>query len=164
MKITISRFEKEIDKHCTLVLDEMSITPGSFYDSSTNTIFGNVTLPDHDESLIATHSLVFMLAGIASRWKQAVAYYFTGNRVNVEKLKPIVETIIKKAEEIGLFVHNVTSDMGPSNQAMWRAFGIQVSNVVVQNSCKHPCSSGRLLYFYSDVPHALKKYKKWLCK
>lgn len=67
MKITISRFEKEIDKHCTLVLDEMSITPGSFYDSSTNTIFGNVTLPDHDESLIATHSLVFMLAGIASR-------------------------------------------------------------------------------------------------
>lgn len=121
MKIRISGFEKEIDNDCTLVLDEMSITTGNFYDSSTNTITGNVTLPDHDESDIATHGLVFMLAGIASRWKQVVAYYFTGkwrNSVNGEKLKSIVEMIIKEAEKIGLLVHNVTSDMGPSNQAM----------------------------------------------
>lgn len=102
MKIKISGFEKEIDKDCTLVLDEMSITAGTFYDASTNTIIGNVTLPDHDTSIIATHGLVFMLAGIASRWKQVVAYYLTGNKVNGEKFKPIIETIIKKAEEIGL--------------------------------------------------------------
>ena len=62
-----------------IVLDEMSISAGTFYDASTNTIIGNVTLPDHDASIFATHSLVFMLAGIASRWKQVVAYYFTGN-------------------------------------------------------------------------------------
>lgn len=86
MKIKISGFEKEIDNDCTLVLDEMSITAGSFYDSSTNTIIGNVTLPDHDVSVIATHDLVFMLTGIGSRWKQVVAYYFTGNKVNGEKL------------------------------------------------------------------------------
>lgn len=102
MKIKISGFEKEIDKDCTLVLDEMSITAGTFYDASTNTIIGNVTLPDHDTSIIVTHGLVFMLAGIASRWKQVVAYYLTGNKVNGEKFKPIIETIIKKAEEIGL--------------------------------------------------------------
>lgn len=161
MKIKISGFEKEIDKDRTLVLDEMSITTGNtgFYDSSTNTITGNVTLPDHDESDIATHGLVFMLAGIASRWKQVVGYYFTGDNVNGEKLKPIIEVIIKEAEKIGLLVYNITSDMGPSNQAMWRAFGIYVSNIVVKNNCRHPCFSDWLLYFYSDVPHALKNVK-----
>ena len=137
----------------------MSISAGTFYDASTNTIIGNVTLPDHDTSIFATHSLVFMLVGIASRWKQVVTYYFTDNKVNGEKLKLIIEAIIKKAEEIGLIVHNVTSDMGPNNQVMWRAFGIQVSNVIIQNSCKRPCSNDRLLYFYSDVPHALKNIK-----
>lgn len=49
--------------------------------------------------------------------------------------------------------------MGPSNQAMWRAFGIYVSKTVVKNSCRYPCSGDRLLYFYSDVPHALKSIK-----
>lgn len=43
MKIKISLFEKEIDKDCTLVLDEMSITAGSFYDLSRNTMIGKVT-------------------------------------------------------------------------------------------------------------------------
>lgn len=160
--VKINCFKNEIDKDCTLVLDEMSITPDDFNDSSTNTKIGNVTLPNHDDTQVATHGLVFMLAGLASRWKQVVAYYFTGNKVNEETFKSLVEHIIRKAEEIGLLVHNVTSDMGPSNQAMWRAFGIQVSYSHVTNKYKHPCNNSRVLYFYSDVPHALKNIKNCL--
>ncbi|EFN63682.1 Transposable element P transposase, partial [Camponotus floridanus] len=112
----------------------------------------------------ATHGLVFMLAGLASRWKQTVAYYFTGNKVNGAKLKPLIENIISKAEGIGLHVHNVTSDMGPCNQAMWKAFGVHVSQFEVNNNCTHPCDNNRLLFFYSDVPHALKNIKTGFVK
>jgi len=37
-------------------------------------------------------------------------------------LKPIIEKIIEKVENISLRVHSVTSDMGSINQAMRRAF------------------------------------------
>jgi len=68
-----------------------------------------------------------MLAGIASRWKQVVAYYFTGNSIDGSKFNPIVCKILKKAEEIGLRVHSVTSDMGAANMGMWKSFGVKAS-------------------------------------
>lgn len=123
-----------------------------------------VTLPDHDRNVIATHGLVFMLAGLASRWKQTVAYYFIGNKVNGAKLKPLIENIIRKAERIGLYVYNITSDMEPCNQAMWKAFEVNVSQFEVNNNCMHPCDNNRLLFFYSDVPHVLKNIKTGFVK
>lgn len=75
LKIKVSQFQDERDRDCSLVLDEMSITPGKIYDTSTHAFLGNVTLPDHT----VTHSLVFMLGGLTSRWKQIVGYYFTGD-------------------------------------------------------------------------------------
>lgn len=51
----------------------------------------------------ATHALVFMLGGIFIRWKLPVAYHFTPNNLDGAILKPIVETIIQKAESVGLY-------------------------------------------------------------
>ena len=47
------------------------------YDPSSGQLLGNVSLEGH--SGVATHALVIMLGGVTSRWKQTVAYYFTGN-------------------------------------------------------------------------------------
>lgn len=66
------------DKHCGLFWDEMSIVPGYEYDPSTKSIIGKSNFPgDPDQD--ATHGLVFLLCGLQRRWKQVVAYYFTGN-------------------------------------------------------------------------------------
>lgn len=163
LQIKSEHFANDIDRDCVLVLDEMSITSGQFYDPGSNTCFGRVTLPDH--SGIAMHSLVFMLAGISARWKQTVAYYFTGNSVNGEVFKPIVEEIIQKAAAIGLNVCAVTSDMGASNEAMWRSFGIRVSrHSEINNSCAHPCDNNRKLFFYADTPHLFKNIVSGLLK
>ena len=67
----------EKDKRCCLTLDELSIKTELQYDSSTGTILGNVTLPDHPPTP-STKGLVFMLSGLCTRWKQIVAYYYTG--------------------------------------------------------------------------------------
>ena len=68
LHLKVSHFVNSIDCDCLLLLDEMSIKPGAMYDLSSNTYIGYVNLPQHDTNVIATHVLVFMLAGLASRW------------------------------------------------------------------------------------------------
>uniref|UniRef100_A0ABD2X7D9 THAP-type domain-containing protein n=1 Tax=Trichogramma kaykai TaxID=54128 RepID=A0ABD2X7D9_9HYME len=101
LEIKVNSFQ-DFYKDCVLVLDEMSITPGSFYDTSTNTFLGTVTLPEHDQSQIATHALVFMLAGLGARWKQIIRFNFTPDSVNGRVFKTIIDEIILKVENIGL--------------------------------------------------------------
>ena len=63
---------------CSLVMDEMSITPGSQWDVKSDSFIGSVTLGDVASGTKATKCLAFLLAGIAVRWKQVVYYHFTG--------------------------------------------------------------------------------------
>ena len=54
LRIKISHFQDDYFRDCMIVLDEMSITPGSHYDTSTNTFTGNVTLINPDMTQVAT--------------------------------------------------------------------------------------------------------------
>ena len=64
------------DRYCSLTLDEMSVECKRELDKSSGRVFGGVTLPG--QSGVATHGLVFMLSGLAKRWKQTVAYHYSG--------------------------------------------------------------------------------------
>jgi len=146
------------EKDCALTLDEMSITTSTEFDTRTGRLMGQVTLPGHSGQ--ATHAMVFMLAGISSRWKQTVAYYFTGNSVFGSALKPIILNIIREAHEVGLHVVSVTSDMGACNRAMWNSFGISCGRLTkTVNRIPHPCISDKHLYFLADAPHVIKNLK-----
>lgn len=148
----------ENEKDCILVLDEMAISPGNTYDTSLNKYFGQVTLPDHSGT--ATHVLVFMLAGINTRWKQVVAYYFTGNSVNGSIFKDIMLMIIEEAKSINLNIMSVTSDMGSCNQALWKTLGITAGrHQIIKNSIENPIDSSKKLFFIADVPHLFKNLK-----
>lgn len=108
-----------------------------------------------------------MLGGIFTRWKIIAAYYFTPDSIDSIDgaiLKPIVQEIIEKAESIGLYIHSVTSDMGPVNLSMWRAFGGIGSNRYsdIRNCIPHPVDSNRKLFFIADAPHLLKNLKSAL--
>ena len=65
---------------CSLVMDEMSITPGRQWDVKSDSFIGSVTLGDSTNAGKATKVLAILLAGISVRWKQVVYYHFTGNR------------------------------------------------------------------------------------
>ncbi|KAB0804614.1 hypothetical protein PPYR_01584 [Photinus pyralis] len=151
----------EFEKDCVLVLDEMAITPGNTYDSSLSKYFGDVTLPEHTG--IATHVLVFMLGGITVRWKQVVAYYYTSNSVNGTVFKDIIMEILKRAEELKLNILSVTSDMGASNQALWKALGVMAGRHS-ETKCKipHPINNNEYVYMFADAPHLFKNIKSML--
>ena len=69
----------EMEKECVLTLDEMAITPSVELHLGTGQLYGDVTLPEHTGP--ATHACVFMLAGTSTRWKQVVAYHYSGNKL-----------------------------------------------------------------------------------
>jgi hypothetical protein len=151
------------DKYCVLTLDEMSITPQFDFNVKDGSITGGITLPADAEGP-ATHALVFMVAGAAKRWKQIVAYHFTGNSVPGEVLKSIVLQLIQLCSAIGLFCIAVTSDMGSSNRALWNCFNVGYTRnakkeVVVRNKIPHPVDPDRSLFFLADVPHLFKNIK-----
>jgi hypothetical protein len=148
------------ERTCCLTLDEMKITPTLDYDRISDSFIGHVTLPEKEEK--AEHALVFMLGGLTTRWKQTVAYFFTGASVKGDLFHDIILEIVYRAEQIGLKVAAVTSDMGSANQAMWRSFNIKMGrNINAQCSMSHPCDITRRLYFISDPPHAIKNLRNF---
>ncbi|EZA46377.1 hypothetical protein X777_00222, partial [Ooceraea biroi] len=103
------------EKDCVIVMDEMAIKAAEMFDPSTQKFIGTCTFPTH--SGIATKVLVILLAGLTTRWKYTVAYYFTKSidikykqsEVNPtgSALKNIILNIIEKSESIGFQVHAV---------------------------------------------------------
>lgn len=107
---------------------------------------------------LASHALPFMLTGTSGRWKQLVAHHMTGSSTEPEEMKIIIFELIRRAEEIGLRVNNITSDMGGSNLAIWKTIGVgrERKENTFCNSIEHPEDSSRRLYVFADVPHLLK--------
>lgn len=106
----------ENEKDCCLLMDEMKISECREFDQANNKFFGNVTYPAVKNEK-ASDAFVFQLGGISSRWKQVIAYEFTGKTLDTkqndgEVLKSTIVTLIQKCESLGLKVHAVTSDMG----------------------------------------------------
>ena len=79
------------------------------------------------------------------------SHMILGNSTDGKVFCGIILDIIQRAHEIGLFVTNITSDMGSANQAMWKSFGIGVGRDL--NPCvyyiPHPVASDRKLFFFS---------------
>jgi hypothetical protein len=151
---------KAEERECCLTLDEMSIAAGVDFDIRSGSFIGDVTLPGHSGA--ATHGLVFMLGGIATRWKQTVAYYYISNATDGSVLADIVVQIITRCHDIGLNVAAVTSDMGSSNRAMWKKLGVVSSKDTLVNCFTHPCVAGNSVYVLADVPHLVKNLRNHL--
>jgi hypothetical protein len=159
------QFMNDQERLCVLCFDEMSLDPKFEFQIETGSFIGHVTLPDtsndSNHSSLASKALVFNLAGLSSKWKQVVAYHFTGSSVSGNVLKSLVLDIISVCSQIGLFV---VCDMGACNQAMWKSFGIFCNKNSMNNKIPHPSDSSKFLYFLPDVPHVLKNIRSHFVK
>lgn len=146
----------EADLDCGIIFDEMSIEEARSYCIPSGKFYGNVTT--EDQRVLASHALVFMLVGIKSRWKQVVAYHFTGNTVSENILKNILWELIFAVEGIGYKVHFITSDCAPGNKKLWNDIGLKFHKVDVLSSppIAHPVDPERTLEVMPDVVHVFK--------
>jgi hypothetical protein len=68
-----------------------------------------------------------------------VAYYFTGDSVRGNVYEQIIVEIIKKTEGLRLKVVSLTSDMGSSNQGLWKVWNIGAGrHSEIHNFTAHP--------------------------
>jgi len=59
-----------------LIFDEISLSSGVNYNSSSDQIDGFVNSDQYKSQELADHSIVFMIRGITKKFKQPVAYFF----------------------------------------------------------------------------------------
>ncbi|XP_011859223.1 PREDICTED: uncharacterized protein LOC105556731 [Vollenhovia emeryi] len=102
----------------------------------------------------ASHSLVFMLYGISTKWKQTIGYEFTANSFCSQEIVQKIITIIQKAHNIGLIIKVIISDMGPLNRSWWKLLNITASKFSkISNSIQHPCNDQDRLFVMADTVH-----------
>lgn len=163
LRIKVGHFKDPHERDCVITVDEMAITPAKVYDPALKVYLGSVNLASHSAEEVANHALVIMLGGITRRWKQTVAYYFTGSSVNGQVYKDILYQIITKTEDLGLNVVVITSDMGAANQAFWKLCGVTAGrHARIKNHIMHPTDTNRKIYIFADVPHLFKNIKSML--
>lgn len=80
IKLTMSE-KDDNDRLCSLIFDEMSLTPQVNYNAQQDVLEG---LAVNNHKKIADHVLVFMVKGIKQNFKQPVAYYYTTGLNKVE--------------------------------------------------------------------------------
>lgn len=163
LSIKVGNFKDTHERDCVITVDEMAITPAKIYDPALKVYLGNVNLAGHSSEKVANHALVIMLGGITRRWKQTVAYYFTGSSVDGRVYKDILYEIISKTEKLGLSVVAIISDMGAANQAFWKLCGVTAGrHARIKNYIQHPTDTNKKIYILADVPHLFKNIKNML--
>lgn len=141
---------KEKEKDCLLVLDEMSLKSHLFYDISRDKIIGFQTENNETSAKIASSALVVMVRGIASSWKQPLAYFFYKSTAAADEAKDILFESVRRLNVIGFNVLAVVSDQGPNFQKL-----VKTSLKLNENNLFFYVDSLRILYLF-DVPHLLK--------
>ena len=78
------------------------------------------TLPesDYQSDVFANKGLVYLLAGVKTRWKLPVGYDLSSHSFNAKFVKDRILTIIREARKRGIKISAIVSDMGGSNRPL----------------------------------------------
>ena len=83
----------------------MSIKEGLLYNAGRDIIegfedFGHIGQTRY----IANHAIVFMIRGLASKWKQPIGYFLSSGPIRAKTLQSLTRSCISKVTETGLNV------------------------------------------------------------
>lgn len=109
------RYENKtpIDRYCILMFDEMSQSAYLSYSERYDRVEGLECVGNERSLNVADHALVFMLGGLYTRWKQAVAFYLVQSATKVNSLKECIREVITA-------VHDKTNFQIFSNRVRFR--------------------------------------------
>ncbi|KAM7304484.1 uncharacterized protein ISCGN_014384 [Ixodes scapularis] len=104
------------ERHAVLMFGEIQLKHGLSYYQASGRIIGRPTISLANGALpkdaMAKKGFVFMLGDVTTRWKQTIAYHFTGNSFSSTKLKEALLSILRECEKIGLRVDAIVCYMG----------------------------------------------------
>ena len=140
----------EMEKLCTLCVDEISLKTHLFYNISDDKIVGVEDFGGgYRTNKVATSGLVFMLRSISGGWKQPLGYALVNNSCPVDTLEDLIKEAIDKLDGIGLNIVVVISDMGSNFYSL---------SLHLKVTAEKPwfVHNGKRIYLMFDPPHLLK--------
>lgn len=99
----------DIDKYCMLIFDEMSLDVSLYYNKQHDHVEGLEEIEGRTKKF-ANHVMVFMLRGIAKKWKQPIGYFFVNNSMNKVELGKTIRQCIADMQQVGLRVVGTVCD------------------------------------------------------
>ncbi|CAH2088734.1 unnamed protein product [Euphydryas editha] len=145
------------EKLCTLMFDEMAITPHFDYNRKKDKITRFVNYEGNSIRKIADHVLVFMIRGIVKNSKQPIHYAFCTPK---EILACLIKNIIQELNRRGFIVLALVCDQGTSNTSAinYLIEETRVDYLKRNEILKHSVFEveGKCVIPLYDVPHLLK--------
>ena len=149
LKVKVQSMSEQ-DKQCVLVFDEMSLKSGLTYNLQSDSIEGFENLGTLGTSkYIANHALVFMVRGLATRWKQPVGYFLTSGTVSPTTLKALMMSCINQLASVGLTVRAIVCDQGANDRSMIKSMNVTPATPFFVNE-------GSKIFVFFYPPHLIK--------
>ena len=126
------------ERQAILSFDELDLKKSFEYDRLNKQVYGN-----HKKMQTV------MIRGLLGKWKQVIFFDF-----DQRMTKDLLCKIVVKCEDVGLKIRGVSFDLG--NPTFLSEFGILKN---LDCSFINPADSSRLIYFFPDVPHLLKRLR-----
>lgn len=101
-----------ITKLCSIVFDEVALTPHLTFVESYDEVVGFKDLGTERYLKYADHALVFMVRGICTSWRQPIAYFFCEGTISAPHLVKILKEIVDKLSNAGLIPLALICDQG----------------------------------------------------
>jgi len=112
----------------------MALTPAVSFNKSTLKVDGLVNLgkftPEIQQNEMGDHTLVIMYQPFRGSWIQVIGAFLTKGAANCNILQKLILESILLLEKSGLQVHNIVTDGGSWNRAMWKLILMRVMLVV----------------------------------
>ena len=146
------------EKDCIILWDEMRIKERITFNKFKDKLVGVVDHGGNTRELTsAKEALVVMIKGINTYWAFPISYYFSSGSTKTADLNKIILENIRSVEKLGLKVRLGMSDMGLTNQGMFRIHDITEAKPFIKTD------SG-ILYLIHDPVHLMKLIRNNLHK
>ncbi|XP_052746967.1 uncharacterized protein LOC112045515 [Bicyclus anynana] len=99
-------------KLCSILFDEVALTPHLTYVESQDEIRGFKDLGNNREFKFCDHALVFMLRGVCSKWRQPISFYFCEGTTAAVTVVQILKEVVTRVCESSLIPVAVVCDQG----------------------------------------------------
>ena len=175
---------QHLAKYVGLVLDEMYVKEGLFFNKHTGELIGyadlgeiNNLLSDYEQKLTTSDTnprplgkcmLMFMIREQFTSLKFPYVQFPAANTKGSD-IFPLVRQAIKHLTRIGLFVTTITCDGASDNRRMFAIFNSK--ETLSYKTINVFCTERREIFFISDPPHLLKtirncfaRGKLWVCR
>jgi len=151
---------KSIDKKCMLLFDEMALSPSLKYDKKNDMIFGLNHNGISDDQKFSDHVLVFMLRGIAKKWKQPYAYFYCTGTTKTKNLIECLKIVVSSVNQTGLDILATVCDQGGTdvaaiNKLMADTTLMYASLNIEKHNLSYEIDGKEIIPIY-DPPHLLK--------